>query len=157
MLRYFFKNLIHVIMYFRKIDIVLLSNNLIKFLSNDVKLLQHVNKNKTKQNTPPPKKNKKQKETAKFYLQCFMLFPFLENSGNSPVVITWISREHELYSSVPPISLVEHCVTFRHDRRLLSLLGFVHNWPTSRWSSTKKKKKRKTGFYSTEMESCCLF
>ena len=25
---------------------------------------------------------------------------------------------------------------FRHDRRLLSLLAFVHNWPTSRWSAT---------------------
>ncbi len=25
-------------------------------------------------------------------------------------------------------------------RRLLSLLGFVHNWPTSRWSATKKRK-----------------
>ena len=64
-------------------------------------------------------------------------------AGNGPVVITWIGREHELYSGASPISLVEHCVTFRHDRRLLSLLGFVHNWPTSRWSATKKKKKKK--------------
>ena len=40
------------------------------------------------------------------------------------------------------ISLVEHCVTFRHDRRLLSLLGFVHNWPTSRWSATYKEENR---------------
>ena len=55
-----------------------------------------------------------------------------EGAGNGPVVITWIGREHELYSGASPISLVEHCVTFRHDRRLLSLLGFVHNWPTSR-------------------------
>ena len=39
------------------------------------------------------------------------------------------------------ISLVEHCVTFIHDRRLLSLLGFVHNWPTSRWSATKKENR----------------
>ena len=54
-------------------------------------------------------------------------------------VITWIGREHELYSGASPISLVEHCVTFRHDRRLLSLLGFVHNWPTGRWSATKKE------------------
>ena len=69
-------------------------------------------------------------------------------------VITWIGREHVLYSGASPISLVEHCVTFRHDRRLLSLLGFVHNWPTSRWSATKKKK---TGFHWTEMESCRLF
>ena len=68
-----------------------------------------------------------------------------EGAGNGPVVITWIGRGHELYSSASPISLVEHCVTFRHDRRLLSLLGFVHNWPTSRWSATKKKKK--TGFH----------
>ena len=62
-----------------------------------------------------------------------------EGAGNGPVVITWISREDELYSGASPISLVEHCVTFRHDRRLLSLLGFVHNWPTSRWSATKKE------------------
>ena len=54
-----------------------------------------------------------------------------EGAGNGPVVITWIGREHELYSGASPISLVEHCVTFRHDRRLLSLLRFVHNWPTS--------------------------
>ena len=60
---------------------------------------------------------------------------------NGPVVITWIGREHGLYSSASPISLIEHCVTFRHDRRLLSLLGFVHNWPTSRWSATKKEKR----------------
>ena len=63
-----------------------------------------------------------------------------EGAGNGPVVITWIGREHVLYSGASPISLVEHCVTFRHDRRLLSLLGFVHNWPTSRWSATKKRK-----------------
>ena len=83
-----------------------------------------------------------------------------EGAGNGSVVITWISIEHELYSSESPISLVEHCVTFRHDWRLLSLLGFGHNWPTSRWSATKKKKKKKekkNGFYLTEMESCRLF
>ena len=57
-----------------------------------------------------------------------------EGAGNGPVVITWIGREHQLYSGVSPISLVKHCVTFRHDRRLLSLLGFVHNW-----SATTKK------------------
>ena len=73
-----------------------------------------------------------------------------EGAGNGPVVITWIGREHELYSGASPISLVEHCVTFRHDRRLLSLLGFVHTWPTSRWSATKKKNQ-------FEMESCHLF
>ena len=64
-----------------------------------------------------------------------------EGAGNGPVVITWIGREHELYSGASPISLVEHCVTFRHDRRLLSLLGFVHNWPTSSWSATKKENR----------------
>ena len=69
-----------------------------------------------------------------------------EDAGNGPVVITWIGREHELYSGASPISLVEHCVTFRHDRRLLSLLGFVHNWPTSRWSAKKKKKKKENRF-----------
>ena len=66
-----------------------------------------------------------------------------EGAGNGPVVITWIGREHGLYCGASPISLFEHCVTFRLDRRLLSLLGFVHKWPTSRWSATKKK----TGFH----------
>ena len=64
--------------------------------------------------------------------------------GNPAMVlalITWIGREHVLYSGASPISLVEHCVTFRHDRRLLSLLGFVHNWPTSRWSATEKENR----------------
>ena len=50
-----------------------------------------------------------------------------EADGNGPVVITWIGRVHELYSGASPISLVEHCVTFRYDRRLLSLLEFVQN------------------------------
>ena len=59
-----------------------------------------------------------------------------EGAGNGPVVITWISREHELYSGASLISLA-----FRHDRRLLSLLGFVHNWLTSRWSATKKENR----------------
>ena len=36
-----------------------------------------------------------------------------EGAGNGPVVITWIGRELELYSGASPISLVEHCVTFR--------------------------------------------
>ena len=62
-----------------------------------------------------------------------------EEAGNGLVVITWIGREHGLYSGTSPISLIEHCVTFRHDKRLQSLLGFVHNWPTSRWSATKKE------------------
>ena len=64
-----------------------------------------------------------------------------EGAGNGFVVITWIGREHNLYSGASPISLVEHCVTFRHDRRLLSLLGFVHNWPTRRWSASKKENR----------------
>ena len=64
-----------------------------------------------------------------------------EGAGNGPVVISWIGREHELYSGASPISLVEHCVTFRHDRRLLSFLGFVHNWPTSWWPATKKENR----------------
>ena len=59
-----------------------------------------------------------------------------ESAGHGPVVITWIGIEHQLYSGASPISLVEHCVTFRHNRRLLSLLGFVHNWSTSRGSAT---------------------
>ena len=68
-----------------------------------------------------------------------------QGSGNGPVVISWIGRGHALYSGASPISLVEHCVTFRHDRRLLSLLGFVHNWPTSRWSATKKENRFSLG------------
>ena len=64
-----------------------------------------------------------------------------DGAGNGPVVITWIGRVHELYSGTSPISLVEHCITFRDDRRLLSLLGLVHNWPTSRWSATKKENR----------------
>ena len=64
-----------------------------------------------------------------------------EGAGNGSVVITWIGREHELYSGASPISLVEHCVTFRNDRRLVLLLEFVHNWPTSRWSATKKENR----------------
>ncbi len=62
-----------------------------------------------------------------------------EGAGNYLVVITWIGREHELHSGASSISLVEHCVTFRHDRSLLSLLGFVHNWPTCRSCATKKE------------------
>ena len=47
-----------------------------------------------------------------------------EGAVNGPVVITWIGRELELYSCASPITLVEQFLTFRHDRRLLSLLGF---------------------------------
>ena len=32
-----------------------------------------------------------------------------EGASNGPVVITWIGREHELYSGASLISLVEHC------------------------------------------------
>ncbi len=53
-----------------------------------------------------------------------------------------------MYSGASPISLVEHCVTFRHDRRLLLLLGFAHNWQTSRWSETKKTNKQKNNRFS---------
>ena len=82
-------------------------------------------------------------------IRCIELYPqalnhpdlHFQGSVNGPVVITWIGREHELYSSASPISLVEHCITFRHDRRLLLLLGFVHNWPTSRWSATKNENR----------------
>ena len=64
-----------------------------------------------------------------------------EGAGNGTVVITWISTVHELYSGAFPIWLVEHCVTLRHDRRLLLVLRFVHNWPTSRWSATIKENR----------------
>ena len=64
-----------------------------------------------------------------------------EGAGNGPVVITWMGREHELYSGACRIPLVEHCVTFRHDRRLLSILGSVHICPTSRWSAIKKENR----------------
>ena len=67
-----------------------------------------------------------------------------EGAGNGPVAITLIGREHELYSGASQISLVEHYVTFRNDRSLLSLSGFVHKWPTSRWFAIKKKI---TGFH----------
>ena len=66
---------------------------------------------------------------------------FFEGAGNGPVVITWIGRVYELYSGASLISLVEHCVTSRYDRGLLSLLGFVHKWRTSRWSATKKENR----------------
>ena len=49
------------------------------------------------------------------------------NPAKVLALITWIGRDHELYSGASPILLVEHCVTFRHDRRFLSLLEFVHN------------------------------
>ena len=66
-----------------------------------------------------------------------------EGAGKWSCYHNLIGREHELYSGASPISLVEHCVIFRHYRRLLSLLGFVQNWPTSRWSATTTKKKKK--------------
>ena len=64
-----------------------------------------------------------------------------KSAGNGPVVISWIGRRHELYSGASSISLVEHCVTFRLDRRLLSFFEFVNNWPTCRWSATKKENR----------------
>ena len=81
-------------------------------------------------------------------LDMSLLFVPIQHCHNlDPVVITWNGRAHELDCDASPISLVERCVTFRHDRRLLSLLGFVHNWPTIRWSAKKKKKKKKNGFH----------
>ena len=64
-----------------------------------------------------------------------------EGAGNGPIVITWIGREHDLYSGASPISLVEHCVTFRHDRRLLSLLEF------GQLVDSLQQKKKKTSFH----------
>ena len=64
-----------------------------------------------------------------------------EGAGNGPVVITWIGREHELYSGASPISLVEHCVTFRHDRRHPSLLY------TTGQIVDGQQQKKKTGFH----------
>ena len=52
---------------------------------------------------------------------------YFEGAGNGSVVISSIDRGHDLYSGASPISLVEHFVTFRYDRRHLLLLGFVHN------------------------------
>ena len=66
-----------------------------------------------------------------------------KGAGNAPVVKALIGRVHELYSGASQISLVEHRVTFWHDRRLLSLLGFVHNWSNRRWSAKKKKKENR--------------
>ena len=80
-----------------------------------------------------------------------------KGTGNGPVLITWIGREHELYCGTSPISLVEHCVTFRHDRRLLLLLGFVHNWPTSRWSATKKKTRIMLSFLGQQFYHSNLY
>ena len=54
-----------------------------------------------------------------------------KGAGNGPIVMTWIVTEHVFFSGASPISLVEHCITFTHDRKLLLLLGFVQNWPTS--------------------------
>ena len=63
---------------------------------------------------------------------------------------------------------LNHCVTFKHDRRLLSLLGFVHNWPTSRWSATKKENRfslngngimseSSSGIHPVSSHSCCMY
>ena len=58
-------------------------------------------------------------------------------------VITWIGREHELYSSASPISLVEHCVTFGHDK------DFYSSWDlyTTRQLVDGLQQKKKTGFH----------
>ena len=80
-----------------------------------------------------------------------------EGAGNGSVVISWIGREHELYSGASPISLVEHCVTFRHNRRFLSLLGFVYNWPTSRWSATLNGNGIMSSFLGREFYRSTLY
>ena len=61
-----------------------------------------------------------------------------DGAGNGPVVITCIGRVYELYSGASSITLFEHCVTFRHGRKLLLILGFVHNG---------QQQKKKTGFH----------
>ena len=72
-----------------------------------------------------------------------------KGAGNGPVVITWIGRVHELYSGASPISVVEHCVTFRHDRRLLILSGLYTTGQLVDGLQQKKKKekKKKTAFH----------
>ena len=93
-------------------------------------------------------------EVSKNYLYIYIYIGW-----NYKIVVlkkTTLQLYFELYSGASPISLVEHCVTFRHDRRLLSLLGFVHNWPTRRWSA-KKKKKKVNRFSLNGMESGRLF
>ena len=68
-----------------------------------------------------------------------------QGAGNGPVVITWIGREHELYSGASSISLVEHCVTFRNDRRLLSYRPW-YLYTTGQLVDGLQQKK-KTGFH----------
>ena len=38
-------------------------------------------------------------------------------------------------------AFISLCTSLLFDRRLLSLLEFLHNWSTSRWSTTTKKQK----------------
>ena len=64
-----------------------------------------------------------------------------EGAGNGPVVITWIGREHVLYSGVFPISLVEHCVTFRHSYRSWDL------YTTGQLLDGLQQKNKQTGFH----------
>ena len=86
-----------------------------------------------------------------------------EGAGNDPVVISWICWEHGLYRGVSPISLVEHCVTFRHDRRLLSLSDLTDKMKRSffqaavtsillygctTWTLTKRLEKKLDGNYT---------
>ncbi len=61
-----------------------------------------------------------------------------KGAGNGPVVITWIGREHEMYSSASPISLVEYCVTFRHRSWDLYTTGQLVDG---------LQQKKKTGFH----------
>ena len=66
-----------------------------------------------------------------------------EGAGNGPVVITWIGREHALYSGASPISLVEHCVLFD------MIQGSYRTWDlytTGQLVDGLQQKKRKTVF-----------
>ena len=76
-----------------------------------------------------------------------------EGAGNGPVIITWIGREHELYSGASPISLVEHCVIFR------MIEGSYCSWDlyTTGQLVDGQQQKKKNGFHLTEIESCRLF
>ena len=53
-------------------------------------------------------KDHNQSRKLSFHPPVIRGYPHLhsEGAGNGPVVITWIGREHELYSSASPISLV---------------------------------------------------
>ena len=74
-----------------------------------------------------------------------------DGADSGPVVITWIGREHELYCSASPISLV------------VSLSDMIEvsyrSWElyTTGQLVDGLQQNKKTGFHLTEMESCHLF